>query len=194
MHDARPALANAILDCGWGRLMYAPSFESTRALADELMKEEAGKRDIALYVQAPQLVLAEAQASLFLDPSVMFRRKLGADAPAAPPAPGVVIRRLTTRADIAAMNRLYSMRGMVPLAPGTVWEQRDSDALVYLIAEDERTGEVVGSVMGVDHALAFGDVEGGCSFWCLVVDPQTGLAGVGTSLVNQLIEDRKSVV
>ena len=76
MHDARPALANAILDCGWGRLMYAPSFESTRALADELMKEEAGKRDIALYVQAPQLVLAEAPASLFLDPSVMFRRTL----------------------------------------------------------------------------------------------------------------------
>ena len=42
--------------------------------------------------------------------------------------------------------------------------------------------------MGVDHALAFGDVEGGSSFWCLVVDPQTGLAGVGTSLVNQLID------
>lgn len=78
-----PAVANAILDCGWGRLMYAPSFESTRVLADELMKEEPGKRDIALYVQAPQLVLAEAQASLFLDPSVMFRRTLGADAPAA---------------------------------------------------------------------------------------------------------------
>jgi GNAT-family acetyltransferase (TIGR03103 family) len=183
-----PAVANAILDCGWGRLMYAPSFESARVLADELMKEEPGKRDIALYVQAPQLVLAEAQASLFLDPSLMFRRTLGADAPATPPAPGVVIRRLTTRADIAAMNRLYSMRGMVPLAPGTVWKQRDSDALIYLIAEDERTGEVVGSVMGVDHMLAFGDTEGGSSFWCLVVDPQTGLAGVGKSLVNQLIE------
>ena len=187
-HNTAPAVANAILDCGWGRLMYAPSFESTRLLADELMKEEPGKRDIALYVQAPQLVLAEAQASLFLDPSLMFRRMLGADAPAAPPAPGVVIRRLTTRADIAAMNRLYSMRGMVPLAPGTVWRQRDSDALIYLIAEDERTGEVIGSVMGVDHVLAFGDTEGGCSFWCLVVDPQTGVAGVGKSLVNQLID------
>ena len=186
--NAAPAVANAILDCGWGRLMYAPSFESTRLLADELMKEEPGKRDIALYVQAPQLVLAEAQASLFLDPSLMFRRMLGADAPASPPAPGVVIRRLTTRADIAAMNRLYSMRGMVPLAPGTVWRQRDSDALIYLIAEDERTGEVIGSVMGVDHVLAFGDTEGGSSFWCLVVDPQTGVAGVGKSLVNQLID------
>ena len=188
VHNGAPAVANAILDCGWGRLMYAPSFESTRLLADELMKEEPGKRDIALYVQAPQLVLAEAQASLFLDPSLMFRRMLSADAPAAPPAPGVVIRRLTTRADIAAMNRLYSMRGMVPLAPGTVWRQRDSDALIYLIAEDERTGEVIGSVMGVDHVLAFGDTEGGCSFWCLVVDPQTGVAGVGKSLVNQLID------
>jgi GNAT-family acetyltransferase (TIGR03103 family) len=138
-------------------------------------------------VQAPQLLLAEAQASLFLDPSLLFRRMLGADAPAAPQAPGVVIRRLTTRADIAAMNRLYSMRGMVPLAPGTVWKQRDSEAVIYLIAEDERTGEVVGSAMGVDHVLAFGEAEGGSSFWCLVVDPQTGLAGVGTSLVNQLI-------
>jgi GNAT-family acetyltransferase (TIGR03103 family) len=186
-HNAAPAIANAILDCGWGRLMYAPSFESPRLLADELMKEEPGKRDIALYVQAPQLLLAEAQASLFLDPSLMFRRMLGADAPAAPPAPNVVIRRLTTRADIAAMNRLYSMRGMVPLAPGTVWKQRDSEAVIYLIAEDERTGEVVGSAMGVDHVLAFGEAEGGSSFWCLVVDPQTGLAGVGTSLVNQLI-------
>jgi GNAT-family acetyltransferase (TIGR03103 family) len=183
-----PAVANAILDCGWGRLMYAPSFESAHLLAGELMKEEPGKRDIALYVQAPQLVLAEAQSSLFLDPSLMFRRMLDADAPAGPPAPGVLIRRLTTRADIAAMNRLYSMRGMVPLAPDTVWKQRDSDALIYLIAEDERTGEVVGSVMGVDHLPAFGDAEGGSSFWCLVVDPQTGLAGVGTSLVNQLID------
>ena len=186
--NAVPAVANAILDCGWGRLMYAPSFESARVLADELMKEEPGRRDIALYVQAPQLVLAEAQASLFLDPSLMFRRMLGAEAPAAPPAPGVVIRRLTTRADIAAMNRLFSMRGMVPLTPGTVWEQRDSEALVYLIAEDERSGEVVGSVMGVDHLLAFGDAQGGSSFWCLVVDPQTGLAGVGRSLITQLIE------
>jgi len=183
-----PARKNVILDCGWGRLMYAPSFESPKLLAAELMQEEPGKRDIALYVEAPQLLLAEAPASLFLDPSLVFRRKLSADAPGPATAPSVVIRRLTTRADIAAMNRLYSMRGMVPLEPRTVWKQRDSDALVYLIAEDDRTGEVVGSVMGVDHVLAFGDPEGGSSFWCLVVDPQTGLAGVGTSLVGQLID------
>jgi GNAT-family acetyltransferase (TIGR03103 family) len=179
---------NVILDCGWGRLMYAPSFDSPKHLAEELLREQSGKRDIALYVEAPQILLAEAPANLFLDPSLLYRRRLSIDAPAEGPAPGMVIRRLTTRADIAAMNRLYTMRGMVPLEPRTVWMQRDSDALIYLIAEDERSGEVIGSVMGIDHTLAFGDGGGGTSFWCLVVDPQTSRSGVGKSLVNALIE------
>jgi GNAT-family acetyltransferase (TIGR03103 family) len=185
---ARAPQANVILDCGWGRLMYAPSFDAPKRLAEELMREEPGKRDIALYVEAPQLLLAEAPADLFLDPSLLYRRGLSAQAPAEGPAPGVVIRRLATRADIAAMNRLYTMRGMVPLEPRTVWMQRDSEALIYLIAEDERSGDVIGSVMGIDHTLAFGDAGGGSSFWCLVVDPQTSRSGVGKSLVNALIE------
>jgi GNAT-family acetyltransferase (TIGR03103 family) len=179
---------NVILDCGWGRLMYAPSFDAPKLLAEELMREQTGKRDIALYVEAPQLLLAEAPANLFLDPSLLYRRRLAADAPAEGPANGMVIRRLATRADIAAMNRLYTMRGMVPLEPRTVWMQRDSDALIFLIAEDEKSGEVIGSVMGIDHTLAFGDEGGGSSFWCLVVDPQTARSGVGKSLVNALIE------
>ncbi|MBK4733489.1 N-acetylglutaminylglutamine synthetase [Noviherbaspirillum sp. DKR-6] len=189
--DEEAALAphdNVILDCGWGRLMYAPSFDTPKHLAQELIREQMGKRDIALYVEAPQLLLAEAPADLFLDPSLLYRRRLAIDAPAEGPAPGMVIRRLATRADIAAMNRLYTMRGMVPLEPRTVWMQRDSDALIFLIAEDERTGEVIGSVMGIDHTLAFGDSGGGSSFWCLVVDPQTARSGVGKSLVNALIE------
>jgi GNAT-family acetyltransferase (TIGR03103 family) len=178
---------NLTLDCGWGRLLFAPSFESTRLLADSLMQEETGRRDIALYVEAPQLVLAEAPTELFLDPSLLFRRKLDAQTATQEVAPGVVIRPLTTRADIAAINRLYGMRGMLPLAPRTVWAQRRSEALVYLVAEDERTGDVIGSVMCVDHGVAFDDESGGSSLWCLVVDPQTGLSGIGQSLINQLV-------
>ncbi len=180
--------ANAMLDCGWGRLMFAPSFDTPAALAQVLLEEEVGKRDIALYVEAPQLVLAEAPAHLFLDPSLLFRRPLRDDMPATEPAPGVTVRPLATRADIAAINRMYGMRGLVPLDPKTVWAQRGSAALVYLIAESDRTGEVVGSALGIDHHLAFGDPEGGSSFWCLVVDPQTGLSGVGQTLVNHLID------
>lgn len=177
----------ATLDCGWGRLLFAPSFESTRELAQALLQEAPERRDIALYVDAPQLVLAEAPNDLFLDPSLLFRRTLDADEPIAPFAPGVVVRALSTRADIAAINRLYRMRGMVPMDPSVVWRQRASEELLYLVAEDELTGDVVGSVLGVDHAMAFGDPEGGSSLWCLAVDPQTRLAGVGQTLVNHLV-------
>jgi GNAT-family acetyltransferase (TIGR03103 family) len=187
--SANALCTGATLDCGWGQILYAPSFRSPKDLAQALLAEEAGKRDIALYVEQPQLLLAEAPADLFLDPSLIYRRRLD---PAAPPegvVPGVIVRPLTTRADIAAITRLYKMRGMVTPDTKSVWEQRSSDALIYLIAEDERSGEVVGSVMGVDHVAAFGDEQGGASFWCLVVDPQTGLYGVGPSLVNHLIAE-----
>ncbi len=183
-----PPRPNASLDCGWGRLLYAPSFESPKVLAEALKQEAPGRRDIALYVEAPQLVLAEDPASLFLDPSLLFRRELGPDDRCEGIAPGVTIRPLSTRADIAAINRLYSVRNMVPLDPKIVWQERNSEALVYLIAEDERTGDVIGSVLGIDHVAAFGaGQQGGSSLWCLAVDPQTGLFGVGQSLVNYLI-------
>jgi GNAT-family acetyltransferase (TIGR03103 family) len=178
---------NAAVECGWGRILYAPSFDSPKTLADELQNERHGKRDVAVYVDAPQLVLAEAPSTLFLDPSLIFRRELDIESSPDAPVAGVSIRRLSTRADIAAMNRLYSMRGMVSVDPQTVWQQRQSEAMTYFIAEDERTGDVIGSVLGVDHVLAFGDPEGGTSLWCLAVDPQTNLYGVGQSLVSHLI-------
>ncbi|MDQ9169127.1 N-acetylglutaminylglutamine synthetase [Oxalobacteraceae bacterium R-40] len=184
-HDA--ARKNVMIDCGWGRLLYGPTFESPKALAQELMQETPGKRDIALHVESPQLILAEAPSNLFLDPSLIFRRPVGAMYPTEPVAPGIIVRPLATRADIAAINRLYAMRNMVPLDPRTVWSQRHSDAIVYLVAEDENTGEIIGSAMGIDHRAAFGDEEGGSSLWCLVVDPQTGLSGAGKSLVAHLI-------
>lgn len=176
----------AVLACGWGRLLFAPSFDSPTAIAQALMEERDGQRDIALYVDAPQLVLAEAPQNLFLDPSLLFRRSLDDDEIDGTPVAGVTIRPLTTRADIAAINRLYAMRRMVPLDPVTVWQQRMLPAVTYLVAENEHTGEIIGSVMGVDHVQAFGDPSGGTSLWCLVVDPQTNIAGVGQSLVRCL--------
>ena len=184
--QSRQGRIRALFDCGWGRLLYGPAFESPAALAQCLQEETPGKRDIALHVESPQLVLGEAPSKLFLDPSVIFRRVLDGDLPEAS-APGVSVRLLTTRADIAAINRLYAIRGMVPVDPQTVWRQRNSDAVAYVVAEDERTGEIVGTAMGVDHAHAFGDAEGGSSLWCLAVDPQTGLFGAGRAMVAYLM-------
>ncbi len=179
---------NGTLDCGWGRLLYGPAFESPKHLARALLQEQTGRRDIAFYVEAPQLVLAEAPSELFLDPSLLFRRPLdAADIHVDRAAPGIVVRPLTTRADIAAINRLYAMRRMVPLDTAVVWAQRQSEALTYLVAEDERTGDVIGSVLGVDHVAAFGDPGGGSSLWCLAVDPQSRLPGAGESLTQCLV-------
>lgn len=185
-HEDGTCRPNAVIDCGWGRLLYGPSFDSPRTLAEALQEEEPGKRDIALHVESPQLVLAEAPSHLFLDPSLIFRRRLG-DEPEDASAPGIAVRPLTTRADIAAINRLYSMRRMVPVDPQTVWLQRNNKAIQYVVAEDDRTGEIVGSALGIDHYEAFGDEQGGCSLWCLAVDPQTGLFGAGRAMVNYLI-------
>jgi ribosomal protein S18 acetylase RimI-like enzyme len=184
-----PAVHGA-LDCGWGRLLFAPAFGSPKDLAQALLQEQPGRRDIALYVEAPQLVLAEAPSQLFLDPSLVFRRPLDAtaDAQADRSAPGIVVRRLSTRADITAINRLYGMRRMVLLDPAVVWAQRQSDALIYLVAEDERTGDVIGSVLGIDHVAAFDDPEGGSSLWCLAVDRQDAPTGTGEALVRGLAE------
>lgn len=183
---ARTCRPNAVIDCGWGRLLYGPSFESPRTLAEALQEEEPGRRDIALHVESPQLVLGEAPSHLFLDPSLIFRLMLGSEAGEIT-APGIAVRPLTTRSDIAAINRLYSMRRMVAVDPQTVWRQRNSKALQYVVAEDDRTGEIVGTALGIDHYEAFGDEQGGCSLWCLAVDPQTGLNGAGGALVNYLI-------
>jgi len=184
--DAPTMQPNAIFEVGWGRLLYGPSFRSPRELAEAIQQEAPGKRDIALHVADPQLVLAESPANIFLDPSLLFRKPLDPDEALEDTAPGLIIRPLVTRADIAAINRLYAMRNMVTHDTAIVWSQRASEAVTYLVAEDERTGEIVGSIMGIDHAAAFGCPERGASFWCLVVDPQSSLTRTGQSLVNYL--------
>ena len=62
-----------ILHCGWGRLLLGHTFPDAASLAQELLDEQPGERDIALYVAAPQQVLAQAPQQLFLDPSDTLR-------------------------------------------------------------------------------------------------------------------------
>ena len=59
---------------------------------------------------------------------------------------------------------------------------------MYWLAEDEDSGAVIGSVMGLNHHKAFNDPENGRSLWCLAVDPHCSRPGVGEVLVRHLIE------
>mgnify|MGYP006274063481 FL=1 len=179
---------NAMIDCGWGRLLFSQTFDSPAEIAETLRAEGADRRDIAFYVTEPHVVLAAAPQELFLDPSHTYRLDLATYRPARRRRKAFFIRRLSTRRDAEAVNAIYAERGMVPVPPEFFFDRRDARTLTVLVAEDAETGAILGSVMGVDHALAFEDPERGASLWCLAVAKQAPHAGLGESLVRRLAE------
>jgi GNAT-family acetyltransferase (TIGR03103 family) len=182
------AKSNAVLDCGWGRLLFGQTFQSPLALIEAMRAEGPERRDIAFYIRDPHIVLAAAPHEVFLDPSHTYRLDLSTYRASRRKPRGFFIRRLTSETDTDAINRLYLARSMVPVVPEFFWSRRDSRAITCFLAEDETSSEVLGTVMGVDHAKAFGDMERGSSLWCLAVDPQAASPGIGEALVRRLAE------
>lgn len=179
---------NAIIDCGWGRLIFANTFTDLDRLAATLRDERPGRRDIAFYCPDPHVVLAKAPQDLFLDPSHTYRLRFARYRPA-PEAPrGFSVRPVTNPEDVVAINRIYTARGMVPFAEDFPWQERDSPVVTVLLAEDDSTHEVIAVVTGIDHKRAFDDPENGSSLWALAVDAQTRHPGVGEALVRSLAE------
>ncbi|MFN4283718.1 MAG: N-acetylglutaminylglutamine synthetase [Alphaproteobacteria bacterium] len=179
---------NIIVECGWGRLIFAHSFASNIEIAQALREESEGKRDIAFYLRDPHVVLALAPQELFLDPSHAYRLQLGQYRSKPMRMRGFTIRKLLTAADIDDVNRIYASRGMVQIPSETLADRSNSRAFCHLVAEDTANGNVIATVMGLDHVAAFDDPENGSSFWCLAVDPQASQPGVGEALVRHLIE------
>ncbi|MCO6186630.1 N-acetylglutaminylglutamine synthetase [Rhizobium sp. L1K21] len=186
--ESPAAKENYSLDCGWGRVVFGQTFDSPGQLTGALREEKPDCRDIAMYVQDPHVLLASAPQEIFLDPSHTYRLDLKDYKPNDREPQGFFIRRLTSRDDAVEMNRIYASRAMVQVAPEFFWSKRDARALVYFVAEDERTGEIVGTVTGIDHERAFGDPQKGSSLWCLAVDPQAAHRGIGEMLVRRLAE------
>ena len=183
--------SDVAFDCGWGRLLFGQTFADASNLADCLRAEGPGRRDIAFYILDPHVVLAAAPQELFLDPSHTYRLDLKTYEPASTAPRGFHIRRLDSLQDAEEINRIYAARRMVTVAPNFFWEHRDSDAITYLVAVDDTTNTIVGTVTGVDHNAAFGDPEKGSSLWCLAVDTQSTLPGIGEALVRSLSEHFK---
>ena len=177
-----------IVECGWGRLIVGHTFADPAAVAAALRQEQAGRRDIAFYLDKPHVVVAQAPQDLFVDPSETYRLWLGNYRPQRAGRRGFTVRRLRTRADIAAANAIYRDRRMVPLDPAVAWEQRTQRHIEHVLAEDRATGEVIGVAMGIDHVEAWGDPAGGASLWALAVAPQAAHPGVGEAITRHLAE------
>ncbi|MGI8704457.1 MAG: N-acetylglutaminylglutamine synthetase [Sphingomicrobium sp.] len=181
---------NAFADLGWGRALFAQTFENADDLLQEMRAEGEEQRDIALYVTDPHVVLAAAPAELFLDPSHTYRLNLSTYRASRRRPSGFFIRRMVPETDAEAVNRLYSLHKMVRVPTKFFARQMrgDSRLLTYFVAEDQETGDVIGTVTGVDHSVAFDDPERGSSLWTLAVDPQTPHARVGEALIRWLAE------
>ncbi|MGE0233135.1 MAG: GNAT family N-acetyltransferase, partial [Flavobacteriaceae bacterium] len=181
-------LPDVALECGWGRLIFAQTFSDPERIIQKIQGEKPDRRDIAFYVRDPHVLLANAPQDVFLDPSHTYRLNLATYRASSRTPKNFFIRRLTVQHDADAINRLYSARGMVTIPPEFFWQKRDARALCYFVAEDEKTGAILGTVTGVDHMQAFNDPERGSSLWCLAVDPQASQPGLGEALVRRLAE------
>jgi len=179
---------NAVTDCGWGRLLFAHTFEDPAQLVASLCDEEPNRRDIVWYVPDPHVAVSLAPQEVFLDPSHSFRLWLDRYRPAHLRARGFTIRLMNSREDAEAVHNLYIRRHMVPPDTEFLLEHRASRVLTYLLAVDAENDHIVGTVMGVDHKSAFGDPERGTSLWALAVDPQASVPGIGQALVRHLVE------
>jgi GNAT-family acetyltransferase (TIGR03103 family) len=180
--------SNVAVDCGWGKVLFAQTFDSPESIADGLREERPGQRDIALYLRDPQVVLASAPQELFLDPSQTLRLPFERYQPTGGSAGDILIRRIDGQADCEVANRIYRSRRMVPVHPEAYWRLRTSETVTMLAAVDRTSKALIGVVTGVDHVRAFDDPDNGSSLWSLAVDPQTPLPGVGEALVRALIE------
>ncbi|WP_249933179.1 N-acetylglutaminylglutamine synthetase [Blastococcus sp. CCUG 61487] len=187
-HEIEGMAADVVLDLGWGNLVFGQTFRDLRGIVDVLRAEETGKRDICVYPRDPQVLVGMAPDELFIDPSLTYRLDLHRYRPRPDVIRDVFVRTVTSRAEMDVINDLYSRNGMVPADPVTMWANHRTRTFTYLVAEDTRTGKIVGTVTGVDHTLAFDDPEGGTSLWCLVADKQDAPTGTGEALVRVLAE------
>jgi len=184
----RKLAVNAELDCGWGRLIFAHTFDDDDKLAQAICDESSGQRNIAIYIQDPHVILALKPQELFLDPSHTYRLWLYNYRDSRIRPRSFVIRRMQDEQDARAISRLLASRNMVPASADFLVEQIPSRVLTHFVAEDVSSGRVIGTVMGVDHKRAFDDIENGSSLWALAVDPQAGQPGIGRALVAHLAD------
>ena len=182
------AAVEATLDCGWGRLVFGNTFSDPVHLAHVLREEAPDRRDVAIYVPDPHVVLAAAPQELFLDPSHTYRLKLTHYRPSSAKPRGFSIRRLASREDAEAVNRLYASRGMVTVPPEFLRDRNNHRALTCFVAEDRTTQTIIGTALAVDHVRAFDDPTAGASLWCLAVDAQSSRPGIGEALVRRVAE------
>ena len=180
-----------VQDLGWGRLVFGQTFTDADEFGNALRAEGSGRRDIGMYLDAPHVFVALHPHEFFIDPSFTYRLTFARPGEYVPTdVPGLSVRFVDSADDCAAINQIYVQCRMVPADVELMWNNsQDEPHMIYLVATDDETGAVVGTVTGIDHAQLFDDAENGSSLWCLAVDPTVSRPGVGGLLVRSLVDE-----
>ena len=187
-HD-RQSATDVIQDRGWGRILFGQTFADPDLLGEVMRAEGSGRRDICLYLPNAHIFVSQHPQDYFLDPSYTYRLDLTSDPPVgSTTTSNITVREPQNRRECAAMNRLFVRNRMVPADVDLMWNnQTGSTAVLYFVAVDNATGEILGTVTGIDHVELFDDPDGSGSLWSLAVDPACTVPGVGDLLVRHLI-------
>lgn len=186
------AAEGASIFCGWGQVLFGHTYENLEDLKEAVCQETDGTRNIALYLRDPHVLISMAPQEIFLDPSHTYRIWFERYYPSKSPSRQFRIRRAENSRDLKNINKVLKKRGMVPLAKSFATKDLKTSKLIYFIAEDLKSNEPLGAVMGLDHAEIFDDPEKGVSLWSLCVDPHAKHAGLGEGLTRHLIEFYKA--
>lgn len=182
---------DVVIECGWGRLVFAHTFRSNEKIADVLKDEAENARDLALYIRDPQVVVAKAPQELFIDPSFTFRLVLENFTPVKKDKGAFSIRPINIENDIEAINRIYQIHKMVPIDAEFLQNSYEGRFIHYWVVEDDNTNDVIAVCMSIDHKQAFDDPENGSSLWAVAVDPQAKHPGIGMHLVQHVAQHYK---
>ncbi len=174
------------IECGWGRLLFAHTFQDHDQIVDLMSREDENARDLALYVRDPQVIIAKAPQNLFIDPSYTFRLALDSYKPLKKAAGAFSVRLINVQKDVESINRIYQMHNMVPVDPDFAVNTYQGTDIKYWVCVEDDTKDIIGVSMGVDHKLAFNDPENGSSLWSVAVDPQAKHAGIGLEMIQHI--------
>ncbi len=179
---------NSAINVGWGNLIFANTFEGNEKLVERIKSEKSGQRNIAFYAQDPQITVSEYPNDVFMDPSYTYRIWFEKYKQSKRLNSRIFVRRLNSVEDLDQVNHILMARRMVTLNKEAVLKEKKSKKAIHLVAESQKTGEIVGYVTGVDHKEVFDDPEKGSSLWSLAVHPNSMIPGIGEALTRYLIE------
>src|SRR3546814_14527558 len=90
---------DVVLEMGWGRLIFGQTFSDHAGIETALRDERLGRRDIALYMRDPHILVSRRPQDLFVDPSFTYRINLHSYRARRDTIAGVVTRNVNSLED-----------------------------------------------------------------------------------------------